>query len=1201
MRWFPPTIPSLPSCPLPALVLAALASGLLGTPAAHAQNDASRREYFTPGLVVETGFRRGACDALIFTSDGKHLLAVGDDKVVRVWKYTAGQGLGTAEVPLLRWRTWHESRGNIYALALSPDKENRLVAIGGQGMSSAGASLAVFDRMRGTIRHAFGGSKKAAHRSVWSMTFDATGSQLAYGDQDGGVWVWDLEEGKATEPRSLGKHDPRPDHKPNYVRLVMYWGKGQVISVDATGEVRLWKVPPPGQAAAGRQLFRFETRAVFRAAVSPDGMWLAVASEANKAVYVELCSFVDGLPRRKIYSRQAGHVPHSLAFDHQSRRLAVGVRVIGQPETNGANFYQEIDGHVLVYDLADLPLPESKVTAIPKGKAIPVTYNPEAVAFHPDGRHLAVAGGDDHEVVLWDLKGPTKVSELVGPGNGLWAVALSPDARHLAYKDRRNRDAKTPNDRGAGDWKVFDLQQRRWAAPGTFTPASPSDSAGGWKVRTSLPGKYDSYIWYVEGPEGQIKKLPLDQGRDFLPRCYAFLPAVAAKDDAPARPVRLAVGHLWGISIFELRPEGPRLVRLLTGHEGEVMALAVSADQKRLVSVSRDETVAGWALEDWPSHPELGARFFVRQGRLFVDAVDAGGPAWEAGLSKGDELILLAADRNLVFNRFRKYGKDVGDAAAALAALERPEPGKELYFAWKRPGEDKAVEQLTSLRQRPLWRFFPTRQGEWVLWRWRDYYYDTSTNGDFLIGWQRNYDDPLRTPEYFKAEQFRKEYHKPERVAATLKDWKSDPGKVAFLDLEPPAVQFSVAEATVKDRDLVVTLTATPRGRGQNHQITRVLLWVNDYQFERWATPQQLKLDRGGVFRRKVVVPRARLRRGANLLTLQAYNQGDVRGETKPVKVVLARAAQAPDLYGVFVGVSDYSKTRLGEGPNNRPRRLPSLLAGKDAQAMFRLWQRRAGPLYEKVHLAAPLLDAAATRANILKQLKDLEGKVRPDDRLVFHLGGHGTRPDELEKAVKEDLERRLQGAEREKALQAVRQRLKGLGRFLYCCADFDIDRLRETTVSFEELYEALVRLPCHKVIMLDACHAGDTRTGLESVSSNPIRVLTQDGVGPIILAACQPTESAYEQNAIDLGRAFGLFTIAVRRTLEEKFAQADTNRDGALEPGELFASVSAQVQVLLTQLRRARVLTDRDQQTPVAFLPSLGGDLQIVRRPDKK
>jgi hypothetical protein len=485
------------------------------------------------------------------------------------------------------------------------------------------------------------------------------------------------------------------------------------------------------------------------------------------------------------------------------------------------------------------------------------------------------------------------------------------------------------------------------------------------------------------------------------------------------------------------------------------------------------------------------------------------------------------------------------------------------------------VEQLTAVRQRPLWRFFPTRQGEWVLWRWRDYFYDTSTNGDYFLGWQRNYDDPLKTPEYYKAEQFRKEFHRPERVAAMLKTWKSDPRAVAFLELEPPEVKIELSETRVKDRDLIVTLTAAPRGRGENHRLTRVLLWVNDYQFEHWAGPKQLALDEAGTFRRRVVVPRDRLRGGTNLLTLQCYNQGDVRGEANPAKVVLQRPPQPPDLYGVFVGVSDYAKSNP---------RLPSLLAGKDAVAMARLWQRRAGGLYRNVYLAPPLVDGQATRANLLKQLQDLEGKVRPDDRLVFHLGGHGTRPDELAKALK-----------------VPAQRLQGLGRFLYCCADFDVQRLRETTVNFEELYEALVRLPCHKILLLDACHAGDTRTGLESVSSNPVRILTQDGVGPIILAACRPTESAYEQNAIDLGRAFGLFSIAVRRTLEEKFDQADTNHNRALEPAELFASVSGQVQTLLAQLRRAGVLTDADRQNPVAFLPSLGEDLHLVRRPGKR
>src|SRR5262249_53664471 len=163
------------------------------------------REYFTPGLVVETGARRGACDALTFTADGSQLLAVGDDKAVRCWKLGAGHQLQLADVPALRWRTWHESRGNIYALALSPDKRQHLVAIGGQGM--APGSVAVLDRLSGKIVHAFTGSKKIRHGTVWAMAFAPSGKQVAYGAQDGTVWVWDLRADKEAEPRLVGRHD----------------------------------------------------------------------------------------------------------------------------------------------------------------------------------------------------------------------------------------------------------------------------------------------------------------------------------------------------------------------------------------------------------------------------------------------------------------------------------------------------------------------------------------------------------------------------------------------------------------------------------------------------------------------------------------------------------------------------------------------------------------------------------------------------------------------------------------------------------------------------------------------------------------------------------------------------------------------------------------------------------------------------------
>src|SRR5205823_8688905 len=66
---------------LRAFLLALGAWTLPATPAALAQGD--RRERAEPHLMLETGARMGTCDVVAFTPDGNHLLAAGDDKVVR--------------------------------------------------------------------------------------------------------------------------------------------------------------------------------------------------------------------------------------------------------------------------------------------------------------------------------------------------------------------------------------------------------------------------------------------------------------------------------------------------------------------------------------------------------------------------------------------------------------------------------------------------------------------------------------------------------------------------------------------------------------------------------------------------------------------------------------------------------------------------------------------------------------------------------------------------------------------------------------------------------------------------------------------------------------------------------------------------------------------------------------------------------------
>jgi WD40 repeat protein len=1155
---FRDTVESFQSLFAGRVLLAALAGWvtLFSGEKVRGQNDQSRREYTTPGLVVATPGRTGACDVLAFTADGKYLLATGDDKVVRNWKVSA-RGLEPSNLPTLRWSIFREQRGNIYAMAFSPDDKQRYVAVAGTSIYSGDFGAAIIDRQTGQVKYGLKPNHydKTQVGSVWSLAFSPAGAQLALGTDGGAVWLWDFRRARAGGPRLLGRHIRRNGDGAqapfNYVRLLTFLDEERLISVAEDGEVRRWDFPAEGGEMSSTTLFRFKGPVVARVAVSADRKWLAAADEPRR---VEVLSLPKGEPALDI-ELPAGHFLQCLALDGRGSRLAVGIRMVDQD----AAFFRETEGRVLVYDLrkdARRPMPGPLST-----------FHPEALSFHPqDDNILAIAGGNDHEVALWDLGKRAKRSEVVGPGTCLWGLALSPDAkgRYLAFQTQRDPETPGPNSRGRGEWKFFDLQMRRWATGKPFAPQPASQSAGGWKVLTSLPDQRLADVWYVQGPgtNGPVK-LPLDRSNAF-PRCYTFLP------DVEGKPVRLAVGHYWGVSIFELAGPKPRRIRLLTGHEGEVMALAVSADGKKLVSCGRDQTVAGWSLEDWPNHPSLGGEVFLRQGKLMVGKVATGSPTWEAGMSTGDEVMLLVVDKKIIFNRANKFGPSVGKAEDALLALKQPTPGIELYFAWQRSGKDKRlVEQLTKLIDRPLWRFFPTRDREWVLWRWRDYYYDTSTNGDFNIGWVRTHAID-KTPEFYRAEQFREKFLQPKKVAATLALWEGNQEQLSFALIEPPRVSLRVKQAVVNDADLEVTLTALPRGPLDNQKPANVTLWVNDFQFRRWDK-NSLRLNEEGAFEQTVTVPRQKLRQGTNLVTLQCYNRGDLRAESPPVAVTCKQSARPRDLFGLFVGVGDYRKSQP---------RQQDLHSADDVVVLREAWKAQKGKLYQQVHLDV-LRDAQVTAESVLSRLESLADKVQPDDLLVFHLGGHGVGLEDLKGSKK------LPPGE-----------LQGLDGFLFCCGNFNIRRLHDSTIGFDQIYERLVKLPCHKLVLLDTCRSGAASKTLAAALDSPVRALTRDGIGPIILAACDAQESAHEEETVDLGRAYGLFTVALRRTLEEmdQFDRADKDGKGQLQAVQLAESVRGQVRDLIRQFR-AEGVPGVEDQNPVSFLPRLERDLPLVAR----
>src|SRR5262249_28603111 len=145
---------------------------------------------------------------------------------------------------------------------------------------------------------------------------------------------------------------------------------------------------------------------------------------------------------------------------------------------------------------------------------------------------------------LYGVAAPTgPVSVMDGTGQSVWEVAMSADGKRVGFRDQRDPDAPGPNARGKGPWRVFDLTTREWADPADFQAVEQHRSWKGWQVTGLNDDKtMNPAVWYVVSPAGKRWVLPTNRDTDQFPFCWTFIPP------AGKRPLRLAVGHLWGFS-----------------------------------------------------------------------------------------------------------------------------------------------------------------------------------------------------------------------------------------------------------------------------------------------------------------------------------------------------------------------------------------------------------------------------------------------------------------------------------------------------------------------------------------------------------------------------------------------------------------------------------------------------------------------------
>jgi hypothetical protein len=1141
------------------------------------------------------------------------------------------------QVEVLRWPAWREQRGGIKDLAVSSN--GKRVLVGGYGLRVATVALLDHDPpAEGTpprIAQTWPKTRPGldSFRTVPAVSLSSDGKTAAFATEDGSVWLWKPKELEKEDdagrwfntPLWVGRHaaftkpaDMQPFKEldtPPSLRLFFHNGDRQLVSVNRAGEVWQFDVTDTSRlsevrdqvSAPAKKLFSFgegkKEFELFRAVYDAGRDRLIVAVHHSPKVLVRSLtgndSFAFTLPNE--------HFARSMAVDPKTGTLAVAVGTV-VPKQGAHQFHNDADDAIWVYRKpAAGAQPDLKISR--KGQA-------EAMTFHPKEDRLAIGGGDASEVTLYDLaaaKNPISVAQ--GVGRKPWELALTANGQLVGVRTQRNPTADLPNHRGTGPVSGFNLQTGKPLTDLNQKWIGVNDTADDWTVE---PDQMKRDLWYAVHKNGVRVPLEHDSKQHNKPTCYTFLPA-----NKNHKETWLLVGHYHGASLYELAKDQPAkplaASRVFYGHAGEVLSIAALDDPMDVrggwfITGGADHTLAAYSLRAWEYHPTLGVSFEIKAGAIVVKDVAVGSPGWEAGLRKGETLELLCvggSERGIVYDR-RTPAKVTANQVAetytpttefrpshllektqpgtAFEILNHPRPRVQLYLGL-RSAKGEYRELNTAVTQRPLWKLFlgyddALKVNDWVIWMWKGSYFRTeSAEGDRKVGWHVNGPTTRDQPQFYALTQFAETADREKTpllqrkdviqkliatrdVKAALEDALGNDPQAPDVNFyrpdairyEPEPVAVGVDQHDARDRSITVTVSVNPRGKDIDLLPERVELWVNDYRFQSWDVKP------GAKFSQKIELPPNVFRTGENQITALTFNPGRGRGEARRSVTFDTAQPRETNTLALGIGVNNYGAhqavAQRGEPRSGYP--LKNLVwANGDAAGVVEQLRKLTAGQAESFEVA---LDGKADRDGLLRKLRAIGEKVKsPDDVMVVFLAGHGVLTPTEGRATK----------------PGSRGALGGTGQFVFCCHDFDPSRVRETSVSADELVDTLATINCRKVLLLDVCHSG------QATEANVLRRFLPPGQGPFILTACDQSESAFE----DPKAGRGFFTSALLDAFGPGFGLADKNSDRKLSGEELYHHVSQKLPELL--LRAGK----NDPQTPMCF-PRPASDVWVVRKP---
>jgi len=879
---------------------------------------------------------------------------------------------------------------------------------------------------------------------VNSVAFAPNGQVVITGSSDGTARLWDVATG--TELQRFAGHT-------EFVSSVAFAPDGQTVltgSYDRTA--RLWDV------ATGAELRRFagHTRFVLSVAFSADGQVALTGSSDrtarlwNVATGAELqrfsghTGFVDS-----VAFAPDGQVAFTGSSDETARLwdLATGAEL--RRFAGHAGFVRSVavraDGQVLLTGSAD---ETARLWDVATGTELRRfaghTEFVSSVAFAPDGQAV-LTGGWDKTARLWDVVTGAELRRFAGHTGFVSAVAFAPDGQTVLTGSW---------DKTARLWNAATGAELQRFAGHTGFVLSVAFAPDG---QTVLTGSNDRTARLWDAATGA--ELRRFAGHNGFVRSVAFAPdgqtVLTGSGDNTAR--------LWDLAT------GTELRRFV-GHTEFVSAVAFAPDGQTVLTGSDDRTARLWNMT---TGAEL-RHFSGHSGFVNSVAFAPDGQVMLTGGSDGSARLWNVAT-GAELRRF------VGHPEFVSLVVFSPDGQVGLTGGWD--GTARLWNLTTGAEIAQLISF---NDGSWAVVDPAGRF-DASKGGDvpglhWVVGL-----------EAIELSQLKDRYYEPGLLAKIL-GFNTEPLR-EVQEFSDVALYPQMTLAASADDSSTIAIDLRNRGGG----LGRVTVAINGKEiamdargasFDSAADAASISVD---LTDRSYIVPGA-----DNTIEVKVYNaEGYLasRGQTVTWRAPGAEIAEAPELWAVIAGVSEYNGDTLDLN-----------YAAKDAAVFTAALERGAARLFgiEKVHLTqlsteTDSVELTPTRENLVLALQAL-AQAKPTDVVLVYLAGHAV----------------THGGQD--------------GDYYFLTQQATSFELNDPAVrsavalSSDDLTELIKLTPANKqVLILDTCGSGrvvERLTEKRGVPSSQIRALDRmkDRMGLFVLAGSAADAVSYEASAYGQG-----------------------------------------------------------------------------------